>query len=118
MTSCPSPELKNLARILADWAAPSPNARVYLFGSRVRGDYRPDSDVDIHVDWSFVSEDDVEWWTHNNETDFADLKPRLPGPLKILGPTDPWAKVVATAGKKPFCQDRNVSCVWLPPKPK
>jgi predicted nucleotidyltransferase len=36
------------AGIPADWIEPAPGApAVYLFGSRVRGDHRPDSDVDV-----------------------------------------------------------------------
>ena len=32
---------------------------LYLFGSRARGDHRPDSDVDLLYD---VSEGDVDYW--------------------------------------------------------
>jgi predicted nucleotidyltransferase len=39
-------EVKQLARTLADWAADK-SVTVFLFGSRVRGDHRPDSDVDV-----------------------------------------------------------------------
>jgi Nucleotidyltransferase domain len=38
-------DLKSLASILADWAAPAPRISVHLFGSRVRGDHNPDADV-------------------------------------------------------------------------
>jgi predicted nucleotidyltransferase len=41
-----SNDLKDLARLLADWAAPASGVTVYLFGSRVRGDHKADSDVD------------------------------------------------------------------------
>ena len=41
-------EVKQLARTLADWAADK-SVTVFLFGSRVRDDHRPDSDVDVFV---------------------------------------------------------------------
>jgi hypothetical protein len=41
-------DLKSLASILADWAAPAPGISVHLFGSRVRGDHNPDADVRLH----------------------------------------------------------------------
>jgi hypothetical protein len=43
-------ELEALAEILAEWIDSAPAIpTVYLFGSRVRGDHRPDSDVDIRT---------------------------------------------------------------------
>src|SRR5467141_1036155 len=39
-----------LAEVLAGWIGPAPAVpAVYLFGSRVRGDRRPDSDVDVRL---------------------------------------------------------------------
>jgi predicted nucleotidyltransferase len=109
-------DTKELARVLADWAARSPNAKVYLFGSRVRGDHRSDSDVDIHVDYSVETEDDMFWWVRNQETDFRSLKSKLPGPLKILDPRDTKYVDLITNGPV-IHSNRNVLCVWLPPKP-
>ena len=109
-------ELKDLARLLADWAAPAPGVTVYLFGSRVRGDHGPTSDVDVCFQWrDRVGDGDVRWWTINNEEDFAAIKPKLPGPLKILEQADAWYQRVVAADV--VHQDRNVRCVWLPPKP-
>jgi predicted nucleotidyltransferase len=46
----PNAELVALAEILADWVEPAPSVpAVYLFGSRVRGDHRHDSDVDVRL---------------------------------------------------------------------
>ena len=45
-----SSELRALAEVLADWIEPVLGVpALYLFGSRVRGDHRPDSDVDIRL---------------------------------------------------------------------
>jgi predicted nucleotidyltransferase len=80
-------ELQTLAEILAEWAAPAPGVNVYLFGSRVRGDHKPGSDVDVRLypeEWPHdASQRIVQWWTHQNETEFADLEKRLPGPLHL-----------------------------------
>ena len=45
------PSLTELAGIVADWADGCPGVeRVFLFGSRVRGDHRPDSDLDLAIE--------------------------------------------------------------------
>ena len=88
----------------------------YLFGSRVRGDHRPDSDVDVCIQWAdHLTDSDLQWWGINNEDDFAAIKPRLPGPLKVLESGDqPWTTRVV--GADMVYQDRNVRCMWLPPR--
>ncbi|QOZ34438.1 nucleotidyltransferase domain-containing protein [Bradyrhizobium sp. CCBAU 53421] len=82
-----NPDLPALAGILADWLEPARNIpAVYLFGSRVRGDHRPNSDVDLRLfidEWRNLERADMDWWAKENETDFALLKSRLPGPLAI-----------------------------------
>ncbi len=46
-----SMDLKDIARIVSTWAKGKPLInRVYLFGSRVRGDHDPQSDIDIAVE--------------------------------------------------------------------
>jgi hypothetical protein len=46
----PDDELRALAEIIAKWIEPATGLKqVYLFGSRVRGDDRPDSDVDLRL---------------------------------------------------------------------
>jgi len=109
-------ELDELARVIADWAAPAPSATIYVYGSRVRGDHRPDSDVDIHVAMPLMpGREVVEWWTAENAKDFAELRPKLPGRLEILDPRDPLGQEVEKC--KVVHRDRNVICVWREPKP-
>jgi len=44
-------ELPEVAKVVSVWARGKPLVkRVYLFGSRVRGDHRPESDIDIAVE--------------------------------------------------------------------
>jgi predicted nucleotidyltransferase len=44
-------DLDYIATVLARWAAQHPEVhRIYIFGSRARGDHRPDSDLDIAVE--------------------------------------------------------------------
>jgi predicted nucleotidyltransferase len=81
-------KLKRLARTLADWSADKP-VTIFLFGSRVRGDHRPDSDVDVLVQFGDMTERATVWWTEQNSEDFAGLKAMLPGPLKILDTNAP-----------------------------
>jgi predicted nucleotidyltransferase len=113
--------LKSLATILADWVDAAPGIPVvYLFGSRVRGDHRSDSDVDVrlYVDrWSADSET-TRWWTEQNNSDFAALKAKLPGPLAIHREKVDEADAAVMAGaENPMLVVRKVVCVWIPPKP-
>jgi predicted nucleotidyltransferase len=59
--------LEELAERIADWASAAPSLTVFVYGSRVRGDHRPDSDVDVHFKWSnSVRRPEVEWWGNNS----------------------------------------------------
>ena len=116
-----SAELSDLAEVLADWIKPVPGVpAVYLFGSRVRGDHRPDSDVDVRLflnEWKDVCRATMAWWGKQNETDFADLKSGLPGPLAIHREAWHDADVAIRKGKaSPVLVFGRVVCVWTPPK--
>ena len=65
MAQEPSDELRSLAASIADWA--HEDATVHLFGSRVRGDHKPDSDVDVVIVFSRPTDELVRWWTAVNE---------------------------------------------------
>lgn len=108
-------DLETLACILADWSSPASGATIYLYGSRVRGDHKPTSDVDVCFDWGAVGEGDLGWWTANNETDFQEINTQLPGRLQILEMNDPLRIKIMSAPV--VHQERNVRCVFLPPKP-
>jgi len=107
-------EIKRLASVLADWAEPAKAATLYVFGSRVRGDHRLDSDVDVYVAWKQPQDVDLDWWTQNNEDFFRTINARLPGPLQILEADDPLGFSIMRANS--IHVDRNVRCVLLPPK--
>jgi Polymerase beta, Nucleotidyltransferase len=113
-------ELSDLAEILADWIEPAPGVpAIYLFGSRVRGDHRPDSDVDVRLfinEWKSVCYVTVQWWNEQNETDFAAVKARLPGPLAIHREQSDDADAAIRKGKaSPVLVVGRVVCVWTPP---
>jgi hypothetical protein len=113
--------LASLADILADWLEPAPNIPVvYLFGSRVRGDHRPDSDVDVRVlinEWRNLDRRDMDWWGKENDTDFAALKGQLPGPLSLHREQSDDADAAIMQGRKtPVMVYRRIVCVWTPPK--
>lgn len=112
----PSNDLTELARILAEWVAPAPDFTIYLFGSRVRGDHRPDSDVDVVIaPGRNPMACDVTWWSSINEDLFRSINAQLPGPLRILENNDPIADLVRNAPV--VYRDRQVLCVWREPKP-
>lgn len=116
-----SEEVVDLARVLADWVSEAPGPKLYFFGSRVRGDHRPDSDVDVSIEWVIPSDaDDLwwekndAWWAENNRTHFASINSRLPGPLRILEDNDSITERIRAAPV--VYQDRRVVCVWSDPK--
>lgn len=87
--------LISLARILANWVEPAPGFEIYLFGSRVRGDNRSDSDVDVVIPIpSLPSDQDADWWGKINRDNFNSINAALPGPLQILENIDPIADLV------------------------
>jgi predicted nucleotidyltransferase len=81
------PGLNALMDLLAEWAAGAP-VTVYLYGSRVRGDHRPDSDVDLYVEYVKGQEAaGDEWYNKQTEGDYSDLRKNLPGPIsKVMPP--------------------------------
>jgi predicted nucleotidyltransferase len=111
-----SNQLRSLAVTLADWAAEAPGFTIYLFGSFVRGDNHDGSDVDIYIELSGSIDEDTVWWhTHNEETDYEDIKSKLPGPLKILHHDSTLVTGEMLRAARVVYSDRNVRCVWLPP---
>jgi predicted nucleotidyltransferase len=116
----PSDELKVLADILAHWLEPAGGFTAYLFGSRVRGDHRPDSDVDVRIflEECQPDEEGIRWWLEQNETDFAAVKALLPGPLAFHrnSPNDADHHIRAGA-KNPVMTIGRLVVVRTPPKP-
>lgn len=112
----PTDELIQLARILADWVSPAPSITIYLFGSRVRGDHRPDSDVDVLIDISRASTtEDATWWSNVNADEFRTIDTLLPGPLQILESHSSLRPAIISAPV--VHRDRQVVCVWRDAKP-
>lgn len=110
------PDLPRLAEILSDWSSGT-TFIIYLFGSRVRGDHRSDSDVDVLIPIPDSPTDfDVDWWGRHNRDFFAEIDARLPGKLHILENDEPLAPKIIEAAQNPIYRDRNVICVWLDPK--
>jgi len=57
-------ELPFIQSIVAEWAASqSLIRRAWLYGSRVRGTHRIDSDIDVAVEVDRLPQDDTEWGT-------------------------------------------------------
>jgi predicted nucleotidyltransferase len=118
MNSQQMDELRALAETIAKWCEPAIGLNeVYLFGSRVRGDHRPDSDVDLRIfmeDWRPASVA-LQWWMEQNDSDFEELKARLPGPLAIHRDTPDLADAAIKAGaKQPVLKVGKVVCVITP----
>ncbi|MGE0221670.1 MAG: hypothetical protein AB7F35_09170 [Acetobacteraceae bacterium] len=112
----PREDLVELARVLADWIASAPSFTLYLYESRVRGDSRPDSDVDVVIDCGHHSApDEMAWWISVNDSLFTSINGRLPGPLQLLVDNEPLRRAVMQSPV--IHRDRQVVCVWTKPKP-
>lgn len=107
------PDFREIARILADWSHPHECITIYLFGSRVRGDHREDSDVDVLIDHTLPDDAATAWLSRMEAEDYASLKAQLPG-LELLERLSHIAPMVREAGRNPVYVDRNVRCVELP----
>ena len=118
MNSLQMDELRKLAEVFAEWCEPATGLQqVYLFGSRVRGDNRPDSDVDIRIFMEEWRPDAAacQWWTHQNISDFEELKAKLPGPLAIHRDTPDLADAAIRAGaRQPVLTVGKVVCISTP----
>jgi hypothetical protein len=118
------PDLPVLAETVAKWADEAPGvSAVYVFGSRVRGDHHPGSDVDLFLfqeEWD-ASSDNVDWWLEQSAAEYRDLGDALPGPLHLLLEAyDASRDAVLTARADPsgiVLQVRKAVCLWTPPKP-
>jgi len=124
-------ELAALAETLAQWVDPVLGApTVYLFGSRVRGDHRPDSDVDVRLflqewdeEWTYdKSQARNRWWMEQHAAEFVELQAKLPGRLDPGTYAMDWSRKVdqeIMAARKcgPVLVLRKVVCLWTPPKP-
>ena len=111
-------ELETLMRILADWADLS-GVTVYLFGSRVRGDNRPDSDVDVHLRFNSPwSTDFVSWWVSENSDQFMTINETLPGQLHILDDVTEFEKTLRASleASVPIHTYRNIRAISSPMK--
>jgi predicted nucleotidyltransferase len=110
--------LPGIMNVLADWADPLPLARVCVFGSRVRGDHRDDSDLDLALELdSHPSSEQVSRWTAENATDFSALKAALGVPLSIhIEQWDCAWPAIRRAAKQPVLRDRKILAIITPPK--
>jgi hypothetical protein len=67
--------------------------------------------------WKVIGPATMTWWSEQNDTDFAVLKSRLPGPLAIHREQSDDADAAIRKGMlDPVLTVGRVVCVWTPPK--
>ena len=116
-------ELTALAKTLAKWLEPAGGFTAYLFGSRVRGNHRTDSDIDVRIFLENCKPDEAgtAWWTEQNQTDFAavkaQLKAQLAGQLHIhRETTDAADRHILAGARNPVMTIGRLVVVLTPPK--
>jgi predicted nucleotidyltransferase len=80
------PERKMVVRALQKWADKYPVIiRVLVYGSRARGEQRPDSDIDIAVELKSNREDETPFviWMHEASVWREELQPLVPWRLHL-----------------------------------
>lgn len=109
-----SDELRKLTAVVADWAADAPGFTIFIFGSRVRGDHRPDSDLDIYV-WLSGRADNAttRWHTDNEGDEFTAISQRLG--MLVHRQRDLEGLLAKLRTAPVVHRDRNVTCVLLEP---
>lgn len=115
------PDSRAIAEAIASWAESAEVSRVYFFGSRVRGDHRPDSDIDLAIDLDDIGSTEAGgmWWMHVNATFFEDLKVRLnPIRLEVRRSDDRGVEwpFIRQAAKTPALIIGKCICLVAPPK--
>jgi hypothetical protein len=112
--------LQYLAETVSQWVeGVSGVQHVYIFGSRVRGDYRPDSDVDIRIFVEKMKLDPLTlaWWDRQHRENFASLKNSLPGPLGLhLDSPEICDDAILEGGPNRVLTAGKAICVWTEPK--
>lgn len=106
--------LEKLTGDVADWADTLPEvSTVYIFGSRVRGDHRQDSDVDLHIE--IILGVPFPRWGEENRNNFANLRRVLPGELSLHQDANDVALPYIKKGEHKY-RCRKVICVVTPKK--
>ena len=110
-------ELERYAGVLARWAENLPLKQIYIFGSRVRGDFTDASDLDVAVEFDPpATADQRMWnWQRENDTEFAALRQELGVQLSLHIDQDDsaWADIRAGAANPVFAIGK-VLCVVTP----
>ena len=116
----PIDDLKSLANMIAQWADQRPAVgQVYIFGSHVRGDARPDSDLDLAIDFvqNLTTEATSDWTQHSQVVD-EKLKAALEGTRVSLHTKkdDAAWPAIFKAARDPVLIVGEVMCCATPPK--
>ena len=116
----PTDDLKSLANVIAQWADQRPAIeQVYIFGSRVRGDARPDSDLDIAVEFvQNLTTEATSDWTQHSQVVGEELKAALGGTQVSLHTRkdDAAWPAIREAAKHPVLIFGKVMCCATPSK--
>lgn len=116
-------DLPRLAEAVAAWADGQPHVwRACIFGSRVRGDHRPGSDLDVLVQppQAGMSTECLHWWLEAREAPgerFAALRGAvLPVALHLAhalwDPAQGWADSAALNPDSVVLRIRKAVCLW------
>ena len=109
--------LPSLAKLVAQWADERPAIeKAYIFGSRARGDHRPDSDLDLAIEFaSNLTTRATADWTEQSCSEFADLKSAIGVPLSVhVDLNDACWPAILEAKQRPVLVVGKVVCCATP----
>ncbi len=116
----PMDDLKSLTNVIAQWADQRPAVeQVYIFGSHVRGDARPDSDLDLAIEFvQNLTTEATSDWTQHSQVVGEKLKAALGGTQVSLHTKkdDAAWPAIRKAARDPVLIVGKVMCCETPPK--
>ena len=78
--------IEEIKKVVKDWATSQPLVKkAYLFGSRVRGDFKPDSDLDVAVELHLGADDGniLSTWMFEEDEIKGNLQDLIPFKLQL-----------------------------------
>lgn len=112
-----SNNFKEIAAKIDHWAQQNSFIEcVYFFGSRVRGDHKEGSDIDISIDPDFSCDNAAYWADWKCDPHYGGLQETLPGELDLLCRDAVSYSAIRQDDAQVVYQIGKVICIHLAPR--